>query len=83
MRNYCQQLSRNDLQIGELSIFNKIIHNHICMLIPEFVEAANKDEFDISLNCQPANSPDLNILDLGFFRAIDSLHHQEANKCSF
>ncbi|XP_038715957.1 uncharacterized protein LOC120009425 [Tripterygium wilfordii] len=30
------------------------------------------------LCCQPLNSPDLNVLDLGFFRAIDSLQHQEA-----
>ncbi|KAI5410613.1 hypothetical protein KIW84_055943 [Lathyrus oleraceus] len=37
---------------------------------PLFREAATKDGFDIRLMCQPANSPDLNILDLGFFSAI-------------
>ncbi|KAJ0265244.1 hypothetical protein HA466_0015680 [Hirschfeldia incana] len=42
----------------------------------EFKEAACKDGFDICLMNQPANSPDLNILDLGFFSAIQSLQHQ-------
>jgi hypothetical protein len=31
-----------------------------------FYEAAKQDGFDIRIVCQPANSPDLNILDLGF-----------------
>ncbi|WOH04103.1 hypothetical protein DCAR_0623509 [Daucus carota subsp. sativus] len=30
--------------------------------------------------CQPLNSPDLNILDLGFLRAIQSLKYKEASK---
>lgn len=37
---------------------------------PEFCEAARKDDFDIRLMYQPANSPDVNILDLGLFAAI-------------
>lgn len=32
----------------------------------------------IRLELQPSNSPDLNILDLGFFRAIQSAYYQEA-----
>lgn len=44
----------------------------------EFVEAARKDGFDIRLECQPPNIPDMNVLDLGFFRAIQSLQHEEA-----
>jgi hypothetical protein len=31
-----------------------------------FYEATKQDGFDIRIVCQPANSPDLNILDLGF-----------------
>jgi hypothetical protein len=31
-----------------------------------FCEAAKQDGFDIRIVCQLANSPDLNILDLGF-----------------
>ena len=42
----------------------------------EFKEAACKNGFDIRLMCQPANSPDLNILDLGYFSAIQSLQHE-------
>jgi hypothetical protein len=30
--------------------------------------------------CQPANSPHLNVLDLGFFNIIQSLQHKEAPK---
>ncbi|KAH7847713.1 hypothetical protein Vadar_029412 [Vaccinium darrowii] len=47
---------------------------------PEFIEAASKDEFDIRLSFQPPNSPDLNVLDLGVFRAIQSLQYQQALK---
>ncbi|XP_027076959.1 uncharacterized protein [Coffea arabica] len=51
---------------------------HLGINDDEFVEAAKIDGFDIRLCCQPANSPDMNVLDLGFFRAIDSLQHQKA-----
>ncbi|XP_059281343.1 uncharacterized protein LOC132035041 [Lycium ferocissimum] len=44
----------------------------------EFNEAARQDGFDIRLCFQPPNSPDLNVLDFGFFRAIQSLQHTMA-----
>ena len=44
-----------------------------------FNEAANFDDIEIQLCYQPPNSPDMNVLDLGFFRAIDSLQHREAS----
>ncbi|XP_042051289.1 uncharacterized protein LOC121796523 [Salvia splendens] len=34
---------------------------------------ANTDGFKFHIICQPANSPDCNVLDLGFFRAIQSI----------
>ena len=40
---------------------------------PAFVQAAQADCWDIRLTCQPPNSPDLNVLDLGFFAAIQAL----------
>lgn len=46
----------------------------------EFVEAAKRNGFDIRLCFQPLNSPDLNVLDLGFFRAIQTLQHEQAPK---
>ncbi|XP_060211797.1 uncharacterized protein LOC132639362 [Lycium barbarum] len=49
-------------------------------LTSEFRQVATQDGFDIRLMCQPPHSPDLNILDLGFFRAIQSLQHKEASK---
>ncbi|KAM0875427.1 hypothetical protein ACQ4PT_036816 [Festuca glaucescens] len=49
---------------------------HIPVDDPEFVAAAQADGWDIRLTCQPANSPDLNILDLGFFAALQSIFHK-------
>lgn len=53
---------------------------HINNLDPEFKIAATSDGFQISLVQQPPNSPDLNVNDLGFFRAIQSLQQQQACK---
>ncbi|XP_010472059.1 PREDICTED: uncharacterized protein LOC104751737 [Camelina sativa] len=46
----------------------------------EFQEAASKNGFDIRLICQPPSSPDLNVLDLGFFSAIQALQHKVCPK---
>nr|XP_017233213.1 PREDICTED: uncharacterized protein LOC108207264 [Daucus carota subsp. sativus] len=46
----------------------------------QFCQAASQYGFDIRLMCQPSNSPDLNILDLGFFNAIQSLLYKESPK---
>ncbi|CAI9281797.1 unnamed protein product [Lactuca saligna] len=51
---------------------------HVDVNDSEFLEAASRDGFDIRLCFQPPNCPDLNVLDLGFFRAIQSLQEQEA-----
>jgi hypothetical protein len=45
-------------------------HSHLKADDPTFCEAAKQDGFDIRLICQPPNSLDFNILDLGFFQAI-------------
>nr|XP_043630523.1 uncharacterized protein LOC122601854 [Erigeron canadensis] len=50
---------------------------HIDVNDAEFNQEASKDGFDIRLCFQPPNSPDLNVLDLGFFWAIQSLQEQE------
>ena len=47
---------------------------------PVFCEAAKQQGFDIRLICQPPNSPDFNILDLGFFRAIQSIQYKKNAK---
>jgi hypothetical protein len=41
-----------------------------------FIAEAQAEGFDIQLRCQPPNSPDFNDLGLGFFNAIQALHHQ-------
>ncbi|XP_042003741.1 uncharacterized protein LOC121752706 [Salvia splendens] len=47
---------------------------------PAFKEAAQQSGFSISLVQQPPNSPDTNVNDLGWFRAIQSLQTQTACK---
>ncbi|XP_058211657.1 uncharacterized protein LOC131323836 [Rhododendron vialii] len=53
---------------------------HIQPFDLQFVEVATKYGFDICLSNQPPSSPNMNVLDLGYFRAIQSLQHQEAPK---
>lgn len=50
---------------------------HIDPSDEQFQIVASQDGFDIRLTCQPSNSPDLNILDLGFFSSIQALQHKE------
>ncbi|XP_074298008.1 uncharacterized protein LOC141628807 [Silene latifolia] len=45
---------------------------------PEFRAAANSDGFNIHLVFQPPKNPDLNINDLGFFSALQTLQHEKA-----
>lgn len=45
----------------------------------EFRAAASTDGFNIMLVCQPPNSPDTNVNDLGWFRAIQSLQLDTAS----
>ncbi len=54
--------------------------SHIELHDPQFCEAAMQDGFDIRLICQPPNSPDFNILDLGFFRAIQAIQYKKVAK---
>ncbi|XP_021854535.2 uncharacterized protein [Spinacia oleracea] len=42
----------------------------------QFMQAATQDGLDIRLINQPPQRPDLNVLDLGFFRAIQALKEQ-------
>lgn len=51
---------------------------HIAINDDEFCRAASADGFDIRLMCQPPNSPDLNVLDLGFFAAIQSMFQKSS-----
>ncbi|KAK9664743.1 hypothetical protein RND81_14G064800 [Saponaria officinalis] len=53
---------------------------HISGNDADFVAAATSDGFNIQLKQQPAMSPDLNVLDLGFFRSIQSLQSSKPAK---
>ncbi|KAM0912226.1 hypothetical protein ACQ4PT_012925 [Festuca glaucescens] len=51
---------------------------HVLPNDPEFLEAAAAGGWNISLICQPPNSPDTNILDLGLFAALQSLFQKKS-----
>ena len=51
---------------------------HIGPTDVEFTAAAERLELNTRLVCQPPNSPDLNVLDLGFFTSIQALQYEEA-----
>ncbi|XP_021857977.1 uncharacterized protein [Spinacia oleracea] len=53
---------------------------HILQNDQEWQQHYKQDGFTLILTQQPANSPDCNILDLGFFRSIQSLMHKKMPK---
>ncbi|MCH90256.1 transposase [Trifolium medium] len=53
---------------------------HVSVKDAEFCAVATADGFDIRLMCQPPNSPDLNILDIGFFSSIQSIQEKITTK---
>ncbi|KAL4346841.1 hypothetical protein GQ457_17G010120 [Hibiscus cannabinus] len=52
---------------------------HIGVDDEEFLQAASVDDFNFHPFFQPPNNHDLNVLDLGYFRAIQSLQHEESD----
>ncbi|XP_042013473.1 uncharacterized protein LOC121761851 [Salvia splendens] len=46
----------------------------------EFQAVASTDGFNFHIRCQPPQSPDCNVLDLGYFRAIQSLQDDKVAK---
>ncbi|KAK9697432.1 hypothetical protein RND81_08G037200 [Saponaria officinalis] len=65
---------------GKIWIQQDNVKPHILPKDLDFLEVAKSDGFDMDLICQPPNSPDLNILALGFFRSIQSLQHKKSSK---
>jgi hypothetical protein len=47
---------------------------------PAILEAGHEGGWNITLTCQPPNSPDFNVLDLGYFNSIQSLQYQVSEK---
>ena len=54
--------------------------SHLKVDDPIFCEAAKQDGFDIRLICQPPNSPDFNILDLGFLELFKLFNTRRMQK---
>jgi len=46
----------------------------------DFLAAVQATGVDVKIYCQPPNSPDLNVLDLGFFNSLQSIVSKEATK---
>jgi hypothetical protein len=65
-----------DLDTDEFSAYFNFIQDgassHIKQNDPAFVDAATQGNWNITLLTQPAQSPDTNLLDLTFFRALQS-----------
>ncbi|DAZ96391.1 TPA: hypothetical protein N0F65_010758 [Lagenidium giganteum] len=53
---------------------------HVLVDDPEIYKAGHEDGWNISLEAQPAQSPDLNILDLGSIASIQSLQSRTTPK---
>ena len=51
---------------------------HISINDPDFVANASSGQCDIHMMCQPPNSLDMNSLDLGYFRAIQSAYYEKS-----
>jgi hypothetical protein len=50
---------------------------HVPVNDPVIVAACTQDGWYMRIVCQPPNSPDLNVLDLGFFRAVQTLQQRQ------
>ncbi len=53
---------------------------HLPINDPDIVQAGTSDGWNIRLRCQPPNSPDLNVLDLGYLNALQSMQLKEKMK---
>ena len=54
--------------------------SHVPVDDAEFAQAVAQTGLDIRLVNQPANSPDLNVLDLGFFASLQSLTYERISR---
>ena len=69
------------LKFPDLESAIKIQQYNACLHIhpddPYFLNAAANQGLNLEMECQSPNSPDHNVCDLGFFRAIDSFQQEE------
>ena len=65
---------RRDRMLRTIYIQQDGVKNHICEDDKEFNNTLMEQDIDAKLYMQTPNSPDVNLLDLGFFRAIQSFN---------
>mmetsp|Transcript_25947 Transcript_25947/g.36933 ORF Transcript_25947/g.36933 Transcript_25947/m.36933 type:complete len:87 (+) Transcript_25947:171-431(+) len=63
----------NAMKMGTIKIQQDNAPSHIKINDPVFLQAVALRNLDIQLYCQLPNSPDLNVLDLGFFRSLQTM----------
>ena len=66
---------RRDRMSRTIFIQQDGVKNHICEDDAEFNNALMEQDINTKLYMQTLNSPDINLLDLGFFRAIQSFNN--------
>ena len=73
---------RTDRLLRKIWIQQDGIKSHISTDDNEFKEALNAQEIDAGLYTQAANSPDVNLLDLGFFELfrVSAMWHPKMKK---
>ncbi|ETV94917.1 hypothetical protein H310_11563 [Aphanomyces invadans] len=71
-----QCVCANDDTDGTIYVQHDNARLHISVDDAGFAAAAASGGWKIKLTCQPPQSPDLNILDLGFFNSVQSLQQQ-------
>ena len=65
------------LRKGEIIIQQDNAKPHCSINHELIVLECQKDGWNITFQCQPPNSPDLNVLDLGYFNSIQALQHKD------
>ncbi|KAJ4438478.1 hypothetical protein ANN_14423 [Periplaneta americana] len=60
----------------QVSVQQDNVRSHITPNDRTLMDAAAASRITLELVCQPPNSLDMNVLDLGYFRTIQSLQHQ-------
>ena len=66
---------RRDRMLRTIYIQQDGVKNHICEGDEEFNNTLMEQDINAKLYMQTPNSPDINLLDLGFFRAIQSFNN--------
>lgn len=68
------------IDCNEKNALEKLLYNNTTQTSyfiddPKFLQQATSDEFNVRLVCQPPNNPEINILNMSYFRATQSIQY--------